>query len=77
MPTKMMIRETARPTNEMETIRRTAISKKVNHIAIVVAMKLYVNLQCTLSQVHYVNKINFVQNFGRLANLYIFGKVRP
>jgi len=29
------------------------------------------------SQVHYVNKINFVQNFGRLANLYIFGKARP
>ena len=29
-----------------------------------------------VSQVHYVNKINFVQNFGRLANLYIFGKVR-
>ena len=27
------------------------------------------------SQVHHVNKINFVQNFGRLANLYIFGKV--
>jgi len=28
------------------------------------------------SQVHYVNKYTFVQNFWRLANLYIFGIIR-
>jgi len=30
MPTNMTIRQTARPTNEIETIRRTA-TKKINH----------------------------------------------
>ena len=29
-----------------------------------------------ISQVHYVTKYNFVQNLWRLANLYIFGKLR-
>ena len=29
-----------------------------------------------ISQVHYVKKYNFVQNFWRVANQYIFGIIR-
>jgi len=51
---------------------RYCTEMKCNDIALILVHFFHANT----SQVHYVNKYTFVQNFWRLANLYIFGIIK-